>query len=204
VLNLTKKQQAVLDFIADQMREGKPCPSRREIAEQFGFASPFAASCHIDALVSKGALIREAGKARSLKPATTLRGRPTVEVRIFGSIPAGHGEDREAEDEGCIAVDLDALQIKPTDRTFGLRVRGDSMTGVGILDGDLVLLEHGAEPRPGQVVAALIDGKSTLKTFLVHKGKPFLRAENPRYPDLIPVGELMVQGVMRALIRKAK
>jgi repressor LexA len=54
------------------------------------------------------------------------------------------------------------------------------------------------------VVAALIDGESTLKTFVVKGGKPYLKAENPKYPDLIPAQELMIQGVFKALIRKAK
>jgi repressor LexA len=78
------------------------------------------------------------------------------------------------------------------------------MIGRGILDGDLVLLEHGQDPRPGEIVAALIDGQSTLKTFVVKHRKTFLKAENPKFPDLIPAEELMVQGVFRALIRKAK
>ncbi len=75
------------------------------------------------------------------------------------------------------------------------------MTGKGILDGDLVLLEHGQEPRSGDIVAALIDGESTLKTFVLRGKRAFLRAESPNYPDLLPAEELMVQGVMRAVIR---
>ncbi len=76
------------------------------------------------------------------------------------------------------------------------------MIGKHICDGDIVVLEHGPEPRHGQIVAALIDRKSTLKTFLVKGGKPFLKAENSKYPDLIASEELMIQGVFRALIRK--
>jgi len=194
----------VLDFITGRMQQGHPCPSLREIAAHFGFGNAYAASCHVDALVAKGALIRDPGKARSLRPTAAVPRHRTAQIPIFGSIPAGFGEDREAEAEGCIAVDLDALQLKPTARTFALRVKGDSMTGKGILDGDLVLLEHGAEARHGQVVAALIDGKSTLKTYVVKNRRPFLRAENPKYPDLMPADELMVQGVFVALIRKAR
>jgi repressor LexA len=67
-----------------------------------------------------------------------------------------------------------------------------------------VVLEHGPEPRHGDIVAALIDGESTLKTFLKRNGKPYLKAENPAYPDLIPAQELMIQGVFKALIRRAK
>ncbi|MFM8763918.1 MAG: LexA family protein [Spartobacteria bacterium] len=93
------------------------------------------------------------------------------------------------------------LGIQTHARTFALRVRGDSMTGAHILDGDIVILEL-KPPAHGRVVAALIDGESTLKTFLVRAGKPYLRAENPDYPDLIPAQELVIQGVMVALLRQ--
>jgi len=198
------RQREVLEFVTNELANGRPCPTQREIALHFGFASSRAAAIHIEALVHRGALVREPGKARSLRPPKPPLRRQTVEISIFGSIPAGLPEDQAEEAEGCVAVDVEVLQIKPTARTFALRVRGDSMIGKGILDGDLVLLEHGAEPRNGDTVAALVDGQSTLKTFLVKNRKPFLRAENPRYPDLIPASELMVQGVFRALIRKAR
>jgi repressor LexA len=103
-----------------------------------------------------------------------------------------------------VTVDIATIGFKPTRNTFALRVSGDSMSGKHICDGDIVILEHGPDPRPGQIVAALMDRKSTLKTFLLKNGKPFLKAENSKYPDLIPSDELMIQGVFRALIRKAK
>jgi repressor LexA len=99
---------------------------------------------------------------------------------------------------------IESIGYKPTRNAFALRVTGDSMIGRHILDGDFVILEHGAEPRNGQIVAALIDGASTLKTFVLKGRKPFLKAENPKYPDLIPAEELMIQGVFKALIRRAK
>ena len=58
-----------------------------------------------------------------------------------------------------------------------------------------------AEPRNRDIVEALIDGDVTLKRYIVQRGRPFLRAENPKYPDLIPAQELVIQGVFRALIR---
>ncbi len=201
---LTDKQTAVLAFIRQRMEACLPCPSHRDIAEHFGYASSYAAGCHVRALIAKGALQSDPGKPRSLQLPNPRERRATMEVPIYGSIPAGLAEEREQDNEGCIAVDVEELQLRPTARTFALRVRGDSMIGVGILDGDLVLLENGGDPRPGQIVAALIDGQSTLKTFLLKGRKPFLRAENPKYPDLIPAADLMIQGVFRALIRKAK
>ena len=108
------------------------------------------------------------------------------------------------EEEGCVLIDVETLGIKPTARTFGLKVRGDSMIGKSIVDGDIAIIEHGVQPRPGDVVAALIDGQVTLKTFVMQRSKPYLRAENPRYPSLIPQEELQIQGVMVALVRKRK
>jgi repressor LexA len=127
-----------------------------------------------------------------------------VAIPLCGSIPAGFAEDRSQEARGCISVGVETLGFKPTPRTFALEVRGDSMIGKCIMDGDMVVLEHGMTPRNGDVVAALIDNESTLKTFVMEKGRAFLRAENPRYPNLIPANELVIQGVMVALVRKRK
>jgi len=77
------------------------------------------------------------------------------------------------------------------------------MIGRHIIEGDLVVLEHGMTPGNGDVVAALIDNESTLKTFVTRHGRPFLKAENPKYPDLIPAQELVIQGVLKLVIRRA-
>lgn len=203
---LTPAQQRVLDFIQAEVQAGRPAPTLREMAGHFGFRSHRAAACHLQALRRKGFLQSEPGKARSLRltsPLARLR-RRILDIPLFGSIPAGWAQSREQEADGCVSVDIQSIGFQPARNAFALRVTGDSMIGRHICDGDIVLLEHGPEPRPGQIVAALIDRKSTLKTFLVKNGKPFLKAENPKYPDLIPSGELMIQGVFRALIRKAR
>ena len=202
---LTKAQRRVLEFIQSEVRAGKLVPTHQEIAEKFGFKSKRAAACHLAALKKKGVLASEPGKARSLRvtsPLAKLR-NPIVDIPLFGSIPAGLPQDREQDAEGCVSVDVESLGYKPTRNAFALRVTGDSMIGRHILDGDFVVLEHGPEPRNGQVVAALIDGASTLKTFVLKSGKAYLKAENPKYPNLIPAHELMIQGVFKALIRRA-
>jgi repressor LexA len=76
------------------------------------------------------------------------------------------------------------------------------MINAHICDGDTVILEF-REPRKGDIVAALIDGETTLKRYFVERGKPYLHAENPDYPDLIPARELIIQGVLIALLRNA-
>src|SRR5262249_4834124 len=129
---------------------------------------------------------------------------PVVDIPVLGSIPAGFADNRQQDAVGCISVDGEAIGIKPTARTFALEVRGDSMIGKPILPVDLVVVEHVLTPKSGDVLAALIDGESTLKTFNIQRGKPVLQAENPKYRDQIPAGELVIQGVMVALIRKRK
>ena len=200
---LTDIQQRVFEFVAAAMRTGNGAPTQWEIADKFGFASHRAAQCHLIALKQKGWLVSDPGKARSLRlgPSAGPRRGRVVDIPLFGSIPAGSAAEREQQADGCVSVDVATLGFKPGRNTFALRVTGDSMTGKHILDGDTVILEHGGDPRPGQVVAALIDGKSTLKTFVVKRGKPYLQAENPKYPDLHPAEDLMIQGVVRTVIR---
>jgi repressor LexA len=202
----TPAQQQIMDFIEAEAQAGRPVPTLREIANRFGFRSHRAAACHLEALRHKGFIESKRGKARSLRitsPLAKLR-RRIADIPLFGSIPAGFADERKQEARGCVTIDIGTLGIKPTTRTFALEVRGDSMIGRHILDGDVVVVEHGQTPRNGDVVAALIDGESTLKTYMTDKGKAYLRAENPRYPKLVPAGELVIQGVMVALIRKRK
>lgn len=200
----TPRQRELLLLLESRKAHGEPTPSYREIGEHLGISSVSAVAKHIASLRRKGLLATTDGKTRSIQlqsPFQTLR-RRVVHIPLVGSIPAGPPGDREQEAEGCVSVDVESVGIRPTSRTFALRISGDSMIGKHIVDGDVVVIEHGKEPKPGDVVAALIDGQSTLKTFLMHRGRPFLRAENPKYPDLIPAAELVIQGVMVALIRK--
>jgi repressor LexA len=202
--DLTRKQRQILDFILTAQQTQGLTPSLREIARHFGFRSKTAAADHVHALRRKGVLTNRPRRARALcvvSPLRALRKR-VADIPVYGAVPAGFADERHQEAKGCISIDVESLGIKPTPRTFALEVRGDSMIGKHILDGDLAVLEHGKSPRSGDVVAALIDNESTLKTFVLDKCKPYLRAENPRYPKLIPADELVIQGVMVALIRK--
>ena len=202
---LTDMQREVFDFVREKVIAGQPAPTTREIAAKFGWSSKRAAACHLEAIIRKGWLMAEAGKARSLRLVDSLKAirRTVVEIPLLGSIAAGFGRDSEQEAGECVPVTIESIGFKPTRNTFALRVAGDSMIGKHICDGDIAVFEHGPEPRSGQIVAALIDRKNTLKTFVVKNGKPYLKAENPKYPNLIPSEELVIQGVFKALIRRA-
>ena len=203
LIMFTERQQEILDFIREQQDLRGMTPTTAEIMERFGFASPNAVTSHLQALERKGALLREPNKARGLVLADSYRGRAMIEIPIYGTIPAGLPADERQEPDGCVSVDVETLRMPKGSRVFALKVRGESMIGAGILSGDVVVLEF-REPRNGEIVAALIDGETTLKRYVIQRGKPFLKAENPRFQNLIPAQELVIQGVQIALLRILK
>lgn len=193
---LTAAQREVLVFLQDRSGKGEPPPTYREICSRFGYRSPKAAADHIIALEKKGFVTREKGLARGLKVVVRSMGIP-----LLGRIPAGLPREALTVPEERLNVDPTTYGIRDRSRAFALRVTGDSMIGRQISDGDVVVLEHGATPRNGDIVAALIDNESALKTFVREGGRVWLRAENPRYPDPIAAMEMQVQGVGRAVVR---
>jgi repressor LexA len=199
-MTLTARQTEILTFIRGCAEERGGIPSVREIMARFGFSSPATVASHLDLLEKKGVLHRESGRSRNIV-LRDFKPRPQLlEVPVYGMIPAGIPEGQEQESDRCITIDPESIRLPRNAKTFALEVRGDSMVGAGILNRDIVILEM-AEPRHRDIVAALIDGDATLKRFLIEGGLPFLRAENPDYPDLIPARELIIQGVFRSLIR---
>jgi repressor LexA len=197
---LTDRQRKVLDFIQREQRDKGVTPSTREIQSHFRFASQTSVMQYIAALEKKGFLQRHAGKARAL--ITPIQKVRIHDVPIYGQIPAGMSAMTEEDIEGHVSLDTHSANVSRSHGTFALRVRGDSMIGAHILDGDVVILEQSKEVHNGDIVAALIDGETTLKRYVVDRGRPYLKAENPRYPNLIPARELKIQGVMVSLVRK--
>jgi repressor LexA len=197
---LTERQREIRDFIRDFGAAQGAAPTVAEIQRHFRFKSPATVTEHLDALERRGAIRRTPGRARNIRVVGEAEART---IPVFGAIPAGFAEMAEVQADRTLAFDAAALRLPRTARVFGLEVRGDSMTGAGILDGDLVLLEHGPAPQDGDIVAALIDGETTLKRFRMRNGRPVLQAENPAYPELTPVRDLQVQGIYRGLVRVA-
>ena len=197
---LTDRQKDVLGFIESEQREKGITPSTREIQQHFGYASQTSVMQYIAVLERKGFLDRHARKARALiTPQQKVR---ITEIPIYGHIPAGMATMAEQTAEGHVSLDTASVNASKNGRTFALRVRGDSMIDAHILDGDIVILEDRKDARSGDIVAALIDGETTLKRYVVERGRPYLKAENPLFPDLLPARELVIQGVMISLVRK--
>lgn len=196
---LTDSQADILRFIEERLDAGASAPTCREICDSFGFKSPRAATDHLNALEKKGYITRDAKQARSIR----LLQRSS-EIPLLGEIPAGVPVEVLPSATEGIDLDLKAFGIRDRKNAFALTVKGDSMEGRRIFDGDIVLIDGSATPEHRNVVAALVDNEATLKTFLRRDGKPWLRAENPRYPDPIPAWDLRIQGVARAVIRQLR
>jgi repressor LexA len=192
----TPSQRRILDFMEERLASGEPPPTYREICTRLRYRSTKAAADHVAALERKGLLVREKGRARGLR---LVRG--ALGIPVLGQIAAGSPREGLPGSEERLAIDPSVFGIRERSKVFAVRVAGDSMVGRGIFEGDLVLLERGTDPRSGDVVAALIDNESTLKTFIRSEGSAWLRAENPLYPNLIPALDLRIQGVARAVIR---
>ena len=197
---LTDRQKGILEFIQSEQREKGITPSTREIQHHFGYASQTSVMQYLGALERKGFLDRHARKARALiTPVQKVR---ITDVPIYGQIPAGMATLTEQNVEGHVSLDTSSVNASKNGRTFALRVRGDSMIDAHILDGDIVILEDRKDVQNGDIVAALIDGETTLKRYVMEHGRPYLKAENPLFPNLVPARELRIQGVMISLVRK--
>jgi len=198
---LTARQEEVLNFIRkQQQRTGYP-PSSREIQSFFGFQSQTAAMNHLRALEKKGVIRRTPGKARSAVDPSLRLPRGLKPVPMLGEIPAGMPVEGAELSESSVGIDLGVFGIRNSAEVFALKVRGESMSDAQIADGDTIILQK-RTPKNGDIVAALIDGETTLKRYVVEKGQPFLKAENAAYPKLIPAAELAIQGVMIGLLRR--
>ena len=202
-MNLTPKQLKILQLIRDwRVRRGYS-PTMQELADEIG-VSKVTAFEHVEALIKKGALVREPNKARSLSIADGIavpdEARPT-RFPLVGKIAAGYPIEKVADQD---EIDLNDLvgQRPGRDSTFALKVEGDSMKDEGILDGDYVLCERTEVARNGdRVVALLPDGQTTVKTFFKEDDHIRLQPANPGY-DPIRVKFCQVQGVVKGVVRR--
>ncbi len=201
--DLTRCQRKVFEYIQKSVQAKGAPPTRQEIADHFNYSSLTTVESHLRLIAKKGFLKIEPNISRGLRvelpnqpPRQTL-----LDIPLYGSIPAGFPDEREAEVRRYITVDRATLDTRLSADAFALEVKGDSMIDKHILSGDHVIIEPRRTPRAGDVVAALIDGQTTLKTLVMKNGKAYLKAENPKYRDLIPETDLSVNGVAVAVLR---
>jgi repressor LexA len=199
--SLTNHQRTVLNYIKEFQSKRGYSPSLADLAIAFGVRSKNAIAKVVNVLAREG-FIEKDPKGRIKILSKEKKGEPPkpMTLPLFGPIAAGFAAPVEEQAEEKIAI-TDFLVRDPS-RTFLLRVKGDSMIDAGILEGDLVIVERGANPKVGDIVVGILDGEFTLKRLAKDKGKYYLHAENPEYPDLYAMEELQVAGVVRSVIRK--
>jgi len=205
-MQLTDRQREIYEFIVEFRRTNGCSPSIPEIQQAFGIRSPNGVAGHLHALEAKGVIRRAERGSRQIDVVRESPMPPLDQLHalpVYGHIPAGTPQEFQATSaESTTVFDESTLGFKPKDGCFVLKVRGESMKDVGILNGDMVVVEPTHEPAAGQIVAALIDGESTLKRLVRVKGQWFLKAENTAFPELHPRADLVIQGVVRTVVRR--
>jgi len=229
-MKLSPRQEEILLFVADYREENGYSPSLREIGERFGLASPATVHQHVAALQKKGYVSKDWNRGRSLEltdlaelKIRKLRETPksnvlpfvkkpwvapaadtgdVVDLPLLGTIAAGQPIEA-IEDAQTVAVPSDMVGRR---ETYVLKVRGNSMIGDGILDGDYVIVERRDHARNGETVVALINNQEvTLKRFYVEAEGVRLQPANPAIqPIFLRNGDFAIQGVMIGLLRKLR
>jgi len=146
------------------------------------------------------AQLREAGYLDVTPDKRMKPGPRFFERELAESVRAGLPE--EAPDSGAQSITIDSYLIPHPSKTSLVRVKGDSMIGAGILDGDLAVVEWRTDARPGEIVVALVDGELTLKYLARDQSGYYLRPANDAYSDIRAGGQLEVSGVMVGLVRR--
>jgi repressor LexA len=173
---LTEKQQAILDFINDYIAEHQYPPSVREIGKHFGIY-PATVQDHISAIERKGFLQKKRFQSRTLSVSKTSR---PGGIPIVGTVAAGVPILAQENIEDVVHL---PERWAPTG-SFLLKVKGDSMVGAHILDGDYVLVQPRETARDGEIVVALVGEEATVKRFYKTSRGIELKAENPRFKTI--------------------
>ena len=169
-------------------------PSYSEIMDLTGYKSKSAVHYFIEKLVAEGIVMKDQKKR------LILQKNYEGEVRVLGTVEAGFPSP--AEEELADTLSLDDYLIKNKEATYMLRVKGDSMIDAGIMEGDMVLVERGKNPKIGDIVIAEVDREFTMKYFRIKNGKPYLEPSNQNYKPIYPERSLNVLGIVKAVIRK--
>ena len=189
--SLKKRMAEISRFYHEKGR----MPSFSEIGELLGLGSKNAVSKLVVRLEKMGALRRD-------EKGRLLPGAMTHSVKVLGTVEAGFPSP--AEEELSDTLSLDELLIQNREATFLLKVSGDSMSGAGILPGDMVIVDRGLTPKNGDIVIAEVDGAWTMKYLKKRGSDVALLPANPNYKPIKPKNELKIAGVVTAVVRKYK
>lgn len=202
--DLTKRQRTILEFIRRTKDERGYPPSVREIGDAVGLHSPSSVHAQLATLTERGYLAKDPSKPRAIRVRMEESGvpveqKPIQNVPLVGTIAAGGPLLAQENLEDTLPLPRDLVG---PGTLFALRVRGDSMEGAGILDGDLVVVRQQTTADHGDIVAALVgDEEATVKRLSRQRGKVTLLPENPRYEPIVE-DRVQILGKVVAVLRK--
>jgi len=198
---LTKRQKEVLSFIANHINKHSYPPTIREIAEHFS-VSVKGAYDHVAALKRKNCLKQDGNRSRTMALTESKEdeeSRLLARIPIVGTVAAGVPILSEENYEG--ALTLHRSSLKKNRIYFAVKVRGDSMTGAGIMDGDMAVIEKQGAAVNGEIVVAVVDEAVTLKRFFRESSRIKLQAENPDYKPIY-CQDVRILGRLAQIIRQ--
>lgn len=223
-IKLTARQSQILDLINQAISNAGRPPTRAEIAQELGFKSVNAAEDHLRALERKGYITISSGTSRGIQLTNIanqhygINNNTTTEytsnlgndlfippqlVPVIGSVAAGSPILASAHIEKQIPLDANLFDDKPD---YMLRVRGNSMSDIGILDGDLLAVKSTIQAHNGQIIVARIGDDVTVKRFQKAGQKIDLLPENPDFKPIKikPGDDFHIEGIAVGLLRTGK
>ncbi len=192
---LSEKQKRILEYIAEATAQQGYPPSVREIGKHVGLSSSSSVHAQLIKLREKGYLEKDDHKTRAL----VVKGAATSvpQVPILGQVTAGMPILAVEDIEGYLPYE----QASGYGEYFALRIKGDSMIGAGILNGDYIIVRQQNTAKPGQIIVAMIEDEATCKTLKIEDdGHMWLMPENPEYSPIDGEGAVIL-GVVTALHR---
>jgi len=193
----TERQKEVLDFIAEYISSHAYPPTIREVADFFSI-SVKGANDHLVALKKKGLLKQGDKKSRTLK-LVKEEGEDIADIPILGTVAAGRPIMALENMEGSIKMHRSFL--KNAGKYFALRIKGDSMEGAGIVDGDIAVIEQQNVVRNGEIAVVMLDEAVTLKTFYRENTRIRLQPENLNYSPIYCSRDVRVLGKLVHIFR---
>jgi repressor LexA len=197
---LTNRQQQIFDLIKESINETGMPPTRAEIAEFFGFKSANAAEEHLKALAKKGYIEMLPGTSRGIRLAEQFT-QEEAGLPLIGRVAAG--EPILAEEHVEDHYQMDGNLFHPA-ADYLLRVNGESMKDIGILDGDLLAVHQTTDVQNGQVIVARVENDVTVKRFKREGNVVYLHAENEDFSPIkvdLSSQEFNIEGIAVGIIR---
>lgn len=182
-------KEKIISFYKDNRR----MPTFSEMLKLFGYKTKSAVHFAVQKLIRDKIVTKD-------RKGKLIPNNLEIDIPFLGLVEAGFPSP--AEEELVDTMNLDDYLIRNKDASYILKVKGDSMIDAGICEGDMVIVERGKSPKPGDIVIAQIDGEYTMKYLRQKGGKMYLEPANEKYEPIYPTTELKIDAIVKAVIRR--